>query len=122
MSNFFNELKNRNVYKAATAYVVTGWLVMQVVDVMFPALNIPDWVTSLVAALLIIDITDEFTWLRVPLLLLPLLDAGDTLVDSGNADFNDTRRREAALAGKGFGFVGMGVSGEIGRASCRERV
>ena len=25
MSNFFNELKNRNVYKAATAYVVSGW-------------------------------------------------------------------------------------------------
>ena len=34
MSNFFNELKNRNVYKAATAYVVTGWLIMQVVDTM----------------------------------------------------------------------------------------
>jgi len=43
--------------------------------------------------------------------LLPHLDEGDTLIDGGNADFNDTRRREAALAEKGFGFVGMGVSG-----------
>ena len=43
--------------------------------------------------------------------LLPHLDKGDTLIDGGNADFNDTRRREAALAEKGFGFVGMGVSG-----------
>ncbi|MDJ1006827.1 MAG: NADP-dependent phosphogluconate dehydrogenase [Paracoccaceae bacterium] len=43
--------------------------------------------------------------------LLPRLDEGDTLIDAGNADFNDTRRREAALAQKGFGFVGMGVSG-----------
>ncbi len=43
--------------------------------------------------------------------LLPHLDQGDTLVDAGNADFNETQRREAELAAKGFGFVGMGVSG-----------
>ncbi|MEL7027065.1 MAG: NAD(P)-binding domain-containing protein, partial [Pseudomonadota bacterium] len=43
--------------------------------------------------------------------LLPHLDQGDTLVDGGNADFNETRRREQALADKGFGFIGMGVSG-----------
>ena len=43
--------------------------------------------------------------------LIPHLDEGDTLIDGGNADFNDTRRREAALAEQGFGFVGMGVSG-----------
>ncbi|MEM9709356.1 MAG: NADP-dependent phosphogluconate dehydrogenase [Pseudomonadota bacterium] len=43
--------------------------------------------------------------------LLPHLDQGDTLIDGGNADFNDTRRRERDLAAKGFGFVGMGVSG-----------
>lgn len=43
--------------------------------------------------------------------LLPHIDPGDTLIDAGNADFNETRRREAVLAEKGFGFVGMGVSG-----------
>ncbi|SER74321.1 6-phosphogluconate dehydrogenase [Tranquillimonas rosea] len=43
--------------------------------------------------------------------LIPLLDKGDTLVDAGNADFNDTRRREAALAERGLNFIGMGVSG-----------
>lgn len=43
--------------------------------------------------------------------LLPLLDPGDMIVDAGNADFNDTRRREAELARKGFAFLGMGVSG-----------
>lgn len=41
----------------------------------------------------------------------PLLAPGDTLIDAGNADFHDTRRRAAALAGAGIDFVGMGVSG-----------
>ena len=43
--------------------------------------------------------------------LRPLLAEGDTLIDGGNADFNDTRRRVAALEGSGLLFVGMGVSG-----------
>lgn len=43
--------------------------------------------------------------------LLPHLAPGDLLIDAGNADFNDTRRREADLRGKGIRFFGMGVSG-----------
>lgn len=43
--------------------------------------------------------------------ITPLLDEGDTIIDGGNADFNDTRRRSAAMDGTGLHFVGMGVSG-----------
>jgi 6-phosphogluconate dehydrogenase len=43
--------------------------------------------------------------------LVPLLDEGDIVVDAGNAHYEDTRRREKALAEKGLHFVGMGVSG-----------
>jgi 6-phosphogluconate dehydrogenase len=43
--------------------------------------------------------------------LRPYLDPGDILIDAGNADFNDTRRRETALREVGLRFVGMGVSG-----------
>ena len=43
--------------------------------------------------------------------LAPLLEAGDIIVDAGNAHFADTRRREAALAARGLHFVGTGVSG-----------
>ncbi len=43
--------------------------------------------------------------------LLPHLDKGDILIDGGNADFHDTRRRARELAGKGIDFIGMGVSG-----------
>ncbi len=43
--------------------------------------------------------------------LIPHLDQGDMIIDGGNADFHDTRRREAAMAERGLRFVGMGVSG-----------
>jgi len=47
--------------------------------------------------------------------LKPLLDPGDMTIDAGNANFHDTRRREAALAADGLSFIGMGVSGgEVG--------
>lgn len=43
--------------------------------------------------------------------LAALLDSGDVLVDAGNANFHDTRRREAEFAERGLHFVGSGVSG-----------
>ncbi|MET9612036.1 NADP-dependent phosphogluconate dehydrogenase [Kitasatospora indigofera] len=43
--------------------------------------------------------------------LVPLLDAGDVVVDGGNAHFLDTRRREQALRAHGLHFVGSGISG-----------
>ena len=41
----------------------------------------------------------------------PLLEPGDMIVDGGNANFTDTRRREAALRERGIHFVGTGISG-----------
>jgi 6-phosphogluconate dehydrogenase len=43
--------------------------------------------------------------------LVPHLEQGDIVVDGGNAHFNDTRRREAALRDRGLHFVGTGISG-----------
>ena len=43
--------------------------------------------------------------------LVPLLDAGDIVVDAGNAHFEDTLRRQQALEEHDLHFVGMGVSG-----------
>lgn len=44
-------------------------------------------------------------------MVAPLLENGDTIIDGGNADFHDTRRRSALLSEIGLHFVGMGVSG-----------
>lgn len=43
--------------------------------------------------------------------LIPLLSAGDILIDGGNSFFQDTRRRCEQLQAKGFQLVGSGVSG-----------
>ncbi len=43
--------------------------------------------------------------------ITPLLDDGDTIIDGGNANFHDTRRRSALMAKSNLHFVGMGVSG-----------
>ena len=44
----------RNVTRVALVYIIVAWIAMQVVDVMFPALHVPDWAISVTAALIII--------------------------------------------------------------------
>jgi 6-phosphogluconate dehydrogenase len=43
--------------------------------------------------------------------LLPYVESGDIIVDSGNSFFKDTQRRVAYLQTKQLHFVGMGISG-----------
>ncbi len=43
--------------------------------------------------------------------LLPLLEAGDIVIDGGNSLYTDTERRDAWLATQGLRFVGAGISG-----------
>jgi len=50
----FNELKRRNVFKVAAAYVIIGWLIMQAGEVMGPALRLPEWINSALAFFLIL--------------------------------------------------------------------
>jgi hypothetical protein len=49
-NNFFTELKRRNVYKVGFAYVVVGWLSIQIATQVFPFLEIPNWIVRLVIA------------------------------------------------------------------------
>jgi 6-phosphogluconate dehydrogenase len=39
------------------------------------------------------------------------MEPGDLIIDAGNANFNNTRRRHRTLTEKGLNFIGMGVSG-----------
>ncbi|MEY4530771.1 MAG: hypothetical protein RLZZ156_1492 [Deinococcota bacterium] len=43
--------------------------------------------------------------------LVPLLEAGDIIIDGGNSHFEDTNRRVKELEAHGILFVGSGVSG-----------
>jgi len=65
--------------------------------------------------------TPRAVWLMVPAAvvdkaiadLLPLLEAGDTLIDGGNSYYVDDIRRARELAAKGFHYVDVGTSGGV---------
>jgi TolB-like protein/Tfp pilus assembly protein PilF len=52
--NFFAELKRRNVYKVAVAYIVAGWALSQGIAQVFPVFDVPGWVVRLIVVLIII--------------------------------------------------------------------
>jgi TolB-like protein/Flp pilus assembly protein TadD len=56
LRKFFNELKRRNVYKVAVAYMVAGWALSQGIAQVFPVFDVPNWVIRLIVMLIIIGL------------------------------------------------------------------
>ena len=54
LRNFFAELKRRHVYRAAIAYGVVAWLLIQVATQVFPFFEVPNWVVRLVVMVTIL--------------------------------------------------------------------
>jgi len=54
LGNFFAELKRRNVYKVAVAYIVAGWALAQGIAQVFPVFDIPNWAVRLVVIAIVI--------------------------------------------------------------------
>src|SRR6266511_3491721 len=54
--NFFAELKRRNVYKVAFAYMVAGWALSQGIAQVFPVFDVPNWVIRSIVVLIIIGL------------------------------------------------------------------
>jgi hypothetical protein len=51
-SGFLTELKRRNVFRAALAYLVAAWLLTQIAATVFPYIGLPDSAVTLVIALI----------------------------------------------------------------------
>ena len=52
--NYFEELKRRNVFKAALAYIVVAWIIIQVASIVFPAFKAsPEILRSIIIILVI---------------------------------------------------------------------
>jgi serine/threonine-protein kinase len=62
--NFFGELKRRNVYKVAVAYVIVSWLLIQAASILFPTFEAPPWVIKVFVAVLVLGfpIALIFSW------------------------------------------------------------
>ena len=52
--HFFGELKRRNVYKVAVAYIVAAWALAQGIAQVFPVFDIPNWIIRLIVVLIVI--------------------------------------------------------------------
>jgi TolB-like protein len=51
--SFFAELKRRNVYKVAVAYIVAGWALSQGIAQVLPVFDIPNWVVRVLVLLIV---------------------------------------------------------------------
>jgi hypothetical protein len=49
---FFAELKRRNVYRVAVAYVLGGWALAQGIAQVFPVFDVPNWVVRSIVVLI----------------------------------------------------------------------
>ena len=81
---------------------------------MLPAVSVENAVAQLSAP--------RIVWLMLPSgepteqqirALMPMLQAGDIIVDGGNSNYHDSQRRGAWLAEHGIGFMDSGTSGGI---------
>ena len=64
MNNLFTELKRRNVFRVAVAYIIVGWLLAQVADLALENFGAPAWVmkTFLLLISLGFPIAIIFAW------------------------------------------------------------
>ena len=57
--SFFNELQRRNVLRVAAAYIVASWLIIQVVETLFPVFGLADAAIRVVVIVLAIRHTQK---------------------------------------------------------------
>jgi TolB-like protein len=63
--SFFSELKRRNVYKVAAAYILAGWALAQGMAQLLPVFDVPNWLIRLIVLLIIIGfpVALVFAWI-----------------------------------------------------------
>lgn len=54
--SLFSELRRRNVFRVAIAYVITAWLILQVADVVLGNIEAPGWIFQVILLLLSIGL------------------------------------------------------------------
>jgi len=62
--NFFSELKRRNVYKVAVAYLVASWLMIQAASILLPTFEAPAWVMKVLVLIIVLGFPAAliFSW------------------------------------------------------------
>jgi TolB-like protein/cytochrome c-type biogenesis protein CcmH/NrfG len=63
--SFIAELQRRNVIRIAVLYLVAAWIILQVADVLFPILGVPEWGLRLILGVLVLcfPLALIFSWI-----------------------------------------------------------
>ena len=56
MNQLFAELRRRNVFRVAAAYLVGSWLVLQIVGAIEISAGLPDWTDGMALVVLVIGL------------------------------------------------------------------
>ena len=87
MNNYIQELKRRKVFTSAGLYAFSSFIIMQVANIIVPALHLPDWTNTLILTLLVLGfpIAMIFAWLydRTP---KGFIKTDDEFLDEGFTD------------------------------------
>ena len=88
----FGELQRRNVIRVAIAYGVASWVLMQIVDVITPIFELPDWAPKLIFLILAIGLVPAiiFSWVFE---ITPEGLKKDSEVDHANSIANKTGKK-----------------------------
>ncbi|MCH8943695.1 MAG: hypothetical protein IH910_02780 [Proteobacteria bacterium] len=54
MSQLFQELKRRNVFRVAIAYLAVAWVIMQLADIVFDNVAAPDWLMPVILFFIVV--------------------------------------------------------------------
>ena len=54
--SFFQELKRRNVFRVSVAYAIAAWVLLQIIDVVVPIIEAPDWVPKAILLMIAVGL------------------------------------------------------------------
>ena len=52
--SFFDELKRRKVFRVAASYAVVAFIIMQLVEILFPMFNFPQWTQQFIVIVVLL--------------------------------------------------------------------
>src|SRR5437660_10170764 len=96
MKSFFEELKNRRVYRVAIAYAIAGSATVQVVGTVLPIFHAPDWAQQLFVVLIALGFT------------MALVPARSFDVEAGTIKKARAGPRGTVEASRGRGWIVLG--------------
>jgi TolB-like protein len=62
--SFLGELRRRNVFRVGIAYAIAAWVILQIIDVVSPILELPEWSPKLILVILAVGFVPAliFAW------------------------------------------------------------